>query len=44
MLALLQRVVEAHGGRVHAENREGGGARFTLRLPVGSELEGGVRG
>jgi two-component system sensor histidine kinase KdpD len=26
--------VEAHGGRLTAENRDGGGARFTIRLPV----------
>ncbi len=34
-LSIVQRVVEAHGGSVTAENREGGGARFTLLLPVG---------
>lgn len=34
-LAIVQRVVEAHGGCVTAENREGGGARFTLLVPVG---------
>jgi signal transduction histidine kinase len=26
--------VEAQGGRVTAENRDGGGAIFTLRLPL----------
>jgi signal transduction histidine kinase len=33
-LPLVRQVVEAHGGRVNAENREGGGAEFTIRLPV----------
>jgi len=40
-LSIVQRVVEAHGGSVTAENREGGGARFTLLLPVGG---GGAEG
>ncbi len=33
-LALVQKTVLALGGRVDAENREGGGARFTVRLPL----------
>jgi PAS domain S-box-containing protein len=33
-LSVVQRIVEAHGGRVTAANREGGGARFTVRLPT----------
>jgi PAS domain S-box-containing protein len=33
-LALAQKTVLALGGRVVAENREGGGARFTIRLPL----------
>lgn len=32
-LAICKAVVEAHGGRVWAENREGGGAVFRLKLP-----------
>lgn len=32
-LALVQRIIEAHGGSVVAENRSGGGARFTLKIP-----------
>ena len=33
-LSVVQRIVEAHGGRVSAANREGGGAVFTVRLPA----------
>jgi len=32
-LSVVQRIVEAHGGRVSAANRDGGGAIFTVRLP-----------
>lgn len=32
-LAIADRVVQAHGGWIRAENREHGGARFTLWLP-----------
>ena len=34
-LSLSIGIVEAHGGRMAAENLPGGGARFTLRLPIG---------
>ena len=33
-LAVVRRVVEEHGGRVSAANRESGGARFTVSLPA----------
>jgi two-component system sensor histidine kinase KdpD len=33
-LAVVKGLVEAHGGRVWAENRAGGGARFVFTLPV----------
>jgi signal transduction histidine kinase len=33
-LYLARRAAEAHGGRVWAEQRVGGGARFTLELPL----------
>jgi signal transduction histidine kinase len=26
--------MQAHGGRITATNREGGGARFVVRLPI----------
>jgi len=34
-LAVCKGLVEAHGGRILAENREGGGAIFRFTLPVG---------
>lgn len=33
-LAIVKGLVEAHDGRVWAENRAGGGARFTFTLPL----------
>lgn len=33
-LAVVARIVAAHGGEVQAENLSGGGATFTVRLPV----------
>ena len=34
-LAVARGLVEAHGGRIWAENQPGGGARFTFTLPMG---------
>ena len=34
-LAIAHGLVEAHGGRIWAENRPGGGARFSFTLPAG---------
>src|SRR5882757_6113639 len=35
-LAIVAAVMDSHGGTVHAENVNGGGALFTLRLPTSS--------
>ena len=43
-LAITERAVRFHGGRVHAENRAGGGLRVEIRLPliVRSQVIGGA--
>jgi two-component system sensor kinase FixL len=33
-LSVSQTIVNAHGGRLRAENQAGGGARFLLTLPI----------
>lgn len=33
-LAISHRIVKAHDGEISGENREDGGARFTIRIPV----------
>jgi two-component system sensor histidine kinase KdpD len=33
-LAICKAIIEAHGGRITAAQRPGGGARFTFTLPV----------
>ena len=33
-LSIARGLIEAHGGRLTVENRDGGGARFVIRLPV----------
>ena len=38
-LSLSIGIVEAHGGSIQVENVAGAGARFTLKLPLGEELE-----
>lgn len=36
-LAIARGIVEAHGGRIFAGNRSGGGAAFTIVLPIGDQ-------
>lgn len=36
-LSICQSIIEAHGGSITAENREGGGAVFTFTLPLKEE-------
>ena len=36
-LAIVKGFVEAQGGRVEAANRAGGGAAFTIRMPMGEQ-------
>jgi signal transduction histidine kinase len=33
-LSIARMIVEGHGGRIRAENRSGGGARFAIGLPA----------
>lgn len=40
-LSIVQRVVEAHGGEVAAANRDGRGARFSVRLPLTADARPG---
>ena len=35
-LAVVQKLVVTHNGRVSLQNEPGGGARFTMTLPLGS--------
>jgi PAS domain S-box-containing protein len=40
-LAICRAIVQAHGGRIWAENRHGGGARFVVALPVAAAFRTG---
>ena len=33
-LAICRKIVQAHDGRIHAENRPGGGSVFHIHLPA----------
>lgn len=39
-LAIAQRIVERHGGRIHAESRPQQGATFTVELPAAAVVQG----
>lgn len=41
-LSVVKGFMEAHGGEVKAENRFGGGALFTIRLPLGQTASGAL--
>jgi signal transduction histidine kinase len=36
-LSIARTLIEAHGGRIWAENQPGGGAIFRLALPLAAE-------
>jgi two-component system sensor histidine kinase KdpD len=38
-LSIARQLVEAHGGQIVAQNRETGGARFSIRLPIGEPMQ-----
>lgn len=38
-LAICRGIAKAHEGSIHAENAEGGGARFVIRLPMNADCE-----
>jgi two-component system sensor histidine kinase KdpD len=38
-LSIARQLVEAHGGQLVAQNREGGGARFSICLPIGEPMQ-----
>lgn len=38
-LSIARQLVEAHGGQIIAQNRENGGARFSIRLPLGEAMQ-----
>lgn len=42
-LAIVHRIVEAHGGTIRAGTREGGGAAFVLQLPAAHGAEADVK-
>jgi two-component system sensor histidine kinase KdpD len=37
-LSIARQLIEAHGGEIIARNREGGGALFSIRLPLSEEM------
>ncbi len=41
-LTLAQRIAREHEGEIKLEHREGGGSRFTLRLPIVEKRDAGI--
>jgi two-component system sensor histidine kinase KdpD len=37
-LSIARQLIEAHGGEIIARNREGGGALFSIRIPLSEEM------
>jgi two-component system sensor histidine kinase KdpD len=37
-LSIARQLIEVHGGQIVAQNRENGGARFSIRLPIGEAM------
>ncbi len=37
-LSIARQLVEAHDGRISAQNRQGGGAEFSISLPIGEPM------
>jgi two-component system sensor histidine kinase KdpD len=37
-LSIARQLVEAHSGEIVAQNREEGGSRFSIRLPIGEPM------
>ena len=37
-LWIARQLIEAHGGQITVQNRDGGGARFSIRLPIGEAM------
>jgi two-component system sensor histidine kinase KdpD len=38
-LSIARQLVEAHSGEIVAQNREEGGSRFSIRLPIGEPMQ-----
>jgi two-component system sensor histidine kinase KdpD len=38
-LSIARQLVEAHAGQIVAQNREEGGSRFSIRLPIGEPMQ-----
>ena len=38
-LSIARQLVEIHGGQIVAQNREEGGSRFSIRLPIGEPMQ-----